>query len=83
MTCVGKLFIVVANKKVNDGIYFSRIGIDPLIGFLERERFPADLVAFAARHRNELDHMLYDVGLDYVIEAGAVKIIKSAFYGLL
>jgi hypothetical protein len=75
--------IVVANKKLNDGIYFSRIGIDPLIGFLERERFPADLVAFARAHRNELDHMLYDVGLDYVIEAGAVKITKSAFYGLL
>jgi hypothetical protein len=75
--------IVVANKKVNDGIYFSRIGIDPLIGFLERERFPADLVSFARAHRHELDHMLYDVGLDYVVEAGAVKIIKSAFYGLL
>jgi hypothetical protein len=75
--------IVVANKKVNDGIYFSRIGIDPLIGFLERERFPADLVSFARAHRHELDHMLYDVGLDYVIEAGAVKITKSAFYGLL
>jgi hypothetical protein len=75
--------IVVANKKVNDGIYFSRIGIDPLIGFLERERFPADLVAFARQHRHELDHMLYDVGLDYVIEAGSVRITKSAFYGLL
>jgi hypothetical protein len=75
--------IVVANKKVNDGIYFSRVGIDPLIGFLERERFPADLVAFARQHRHELDHMLYDVGLDYVIEGGAVRITKSAFYGLL
>jgi hypothetical protein len=75
--------IVVANKKVNDGIYFSRIGIDPLIGFLEREAFPGDLVSFARQHRHELDHMLYDVGLDYVIEAGAVKVTKSAFYGLL
>jgi len=75
--------IVVANKKFNEGIYFSRIGIDPLVGFLERERFPADLAAFAAERRNELDHMLYDVGLDYVIDAGAVRITKSAFYGLL
>lgn len=75
--------IVVANKKFNDGIYFSRIKIDPLIGFLERERFPADLVGFVKEHRNGLDHMLYDVGLDYVVEGGAVKIVKSAFYGLL
>jgi hypothetical protein len=75
--------VVVANKKFNDGVYFSRIRIDPLIGFLERERFPADLVAFANEYRNGLDHMLYDVGIDYVIEAGTVKVIKSAFYGLL
>jgi hypothetical protein len=75
--------IVVANKKFNDGVYFSRIGIDPLIGFLAREKFPEPLVAFAREHRNALDHMLYDVGLDYVIEDGAVRITKSAFYGLL
>ena len=61
--------IVVANKKFNDGVYFSRIKVDPLIGFLEREHFPADLVGFAKEHRNELDHMLYDVGIDYVVEA--------------
>ena len=58
-------------------------GIDPLIGFLEREKFPEPLVAFAREHRNALDHMLYDVGLDYVIEDGTVRITKSAFYGLL
>jgi hypothetical protein len=75
--------IVVANKKLNDGVYFSRIGIDPLIGFLTREEFPPALVGFAREHRSELDHMLYDVGLDYVIEQGAVRITKSAFYGLL
>jgi len=75
--------IVVANKKFNDGIYFSRIRIDPLVGFLERERFPEDLVRFAKEYRHGLDHMLYDVGIDYVIENGAVKVVKSAFYGVL
>jgi len=75
--------IVVANKKFNDGVYFSRIAVDPLIRFLQQEEFPADLVAFARRHRDDLDHMLYDVGVDYVVEGGAVKVTKSAFYGLL
>jgi hypothetical protein len=75
--------IVVANKKFHDGIYFSRLKIDPLIGFLERECFPADLVNFAKEYRNGLDHMLYDVGIDYVVENGAVKVLKTAFYGLL
>jgi hypothetical protein len=75
--------IVVANKKFNDGVYFSRVGIDALNGFLAREEFPPALVSFARAHRNELDHMLYDVGLDYVIEQGAARVTKSAFYGLL
>ena len=75
--------IVVANKKFHDGIYFSRMKIDPFIGFLQREGFPADLVDFVAEHRDGLDHMLYDVGIDYVIENRTVKVLKSAFYGLL
>ena len=75
--------IVVANKKFHDGIYFSRIKVDPLISFLKREQFPVDLVNFAQQHRDDLDHMLYDVGIDYVVEDGAVKVLKSAFYGLL
>ena len=75
--------IVVANKKFHDGIYFSRIKIDQLIGFLKKEHFPAGLVNFADQHRNGLDHMLYDVGIDYVVEGGTVKVLKSAFYGLL
>ena len=59
--------VVVANKKFNDGIYFSRIKIDPLIGFLEREGSrPISSDSFAD-HRGELDHMLYDVGMDYMI----------------
>jgi hypothetical protein len=75
--------IVVANKKFNDGVYFSRIKIDPLIGFLETERFPKELVDFAREYRDGLDHMLYDVGIDYAIVDGTVKVVKSAFYGLL
>jgi hypothetical protein len=75
--------VVVANKKFNDGVYFSRIKIDPLIEFLERESFPDDLVAFAKQHRNGLDHMLYDVGVDYAVEGGGVKVLKTAFYGML
>jgi hypothetical protein len=75
--------IVVANKKFHDGIYFSRVKIDPLIEFLDRERFPDSLVGFVKRYRADLDHMLYDVGIDYVVEQGVVKILKTAFYGLL
>ncbi len=75
--------VVVANKKFNDGVYFSRIKIDALTQFLEREGFPADLTGFVRDHRGELDHMLYDVGIDYMIMDGEARTLKSAFYGLL
>jgi len=75
--------IVVSNKKFSDGVYFSRINVDQLLGFLRCERFPAAIVDFATLHRDGLDHMLYDVGIDYRIEGREVIVTKSAFYGLL
>lgn len=75
--------IVVANKKHNDGVYFSRIRIDQLILFLERLDYPEPIVAFLRRHRDRLDHMLYDVGLDYRMVDGRIVILKSAYYGVL
>jgi hypothetical protein len=74
--------LVVANKSHNDGVYFSRIGIDQLRLFLERLDYPPALVGFAAEHRAGLDHMLYDVGFDYRVEGGAVRVLKSGFYGV-
>jgi hypothetical protein len=75
--------IVVANKKTHDGVYFSRLPLDPFLGFLARENFPAELVGFAQDHRDELDHLLYDVGVDYVVENDRARVVKSAFYGLI
>ena len=75
--------VVVANKKHNDGVYFSRINVDQLILFLKRTRYPSDLIAFVETNRDDLDHLLYDVGIDYVKTANGLEIVKSAFYGLL
>ena len=75
--------IVVANKRFNDGVYFSRIRVDQLIAFLKRTHYPPDLIAFVERNRSDLDHLLYDVGIDYRKTATGLQIVKSAFYGLL
>ena len=74
--------IVVANKRGHDGVYFSRIVIDQLVFFLRRMGFPPAQIAFAELHRARLDHMLFDVGIDYCMENGALKILKSAYYGV-
>jgi hypothetical protein len=33
-------------------------------------------------HRASLDHLLYDVGLDYRVEDGELRILKSGYYGV-
>ncbi|HYL79601.1 MAG TPA: hypothetical protein VEU07_02245 [Candidatus Acidoferrum sp.] len=73
--------IVVANKQQNDCIYFSRINVDQLLFFLRRMRYPQPLVAFVEEHRPMLDHLRYDVGFDYRMEGGELKILKSGYYG--
>jgi hypothetical protein len=75
--------IVVANKKHNDGVYFSRIRIDQLIWFVDRLDYPPAIRAFLRQHRGRLDHMLYDVGIDYRMVGGRLEILKSAYYGVL
>lgn len=74
--------IVVANKRNHDGVYFSRITIDQLLFFLRKMQFPAEQIAFAEQHRARLDHLLYDVGIDYRMENGVVRVLKSAYYGV-
>ena len=74
--------IVVANKKFNDGVYFSRINVDQLILCLDRLGWPATIREFIRENRDRLDHLLYDVGIDYRMIDGRIEVIKSAYYGI-
>jgi hypothetical protein len=75
--------IVVANKKFNDGVYFSRISIAQLIQFVERLGYPPAIQDFLRHNRGQLDHLLYDVGIDYRGVDGRIEIVKSAYYGVV
>ena len=74
--------IVVANKRNNDGVYFSRINVDQFIFFLKRMGYPPGICRFVEDRRSELDHLLYDVGFDYRLEDGSLVILKSGYYGV-
>jgi hypothetical protein len=74
--------IVVANKKENDGIYFSRIDIDQLLVFLQRLNYPDPVTEFIRSNRDRLDHLLYDVGVDYKMVNGELQLLKSSYYGI-
>ena len=74
--------IVVANKRLCEGIYFSRVTVDQLLFFLRKTHFPAAHVAFVENNRDRLDHLLFDVGFDYTMVEGTINITKSAYYGV-
>lgn len=73
--------LVVANKRRNDGVYFTRIGVEALLGFLHRFGFPAPLGAFVAAERGRLDHLRFDVAFDYRTSNGRLELLKGSYYG--
>jgi hypothetical protein len=74
--------IVVANKQTHDAVYFSGIDVNQLLVFLRRMEYPAPLVRFVEEHRPSLDHLQYDVGIDYRMEDGKLVFLKSGYYGI-
>lgn len=74
--------ICIANKRTHDCVYFSGVSVGQLVYFLERLRYPSPTVDFVAEHRARLDHLLFDVGIDYVMREGKLVILKSGYYGV-
>jgi hypothetical protein len=74
--------ICVANKQTHDCVYFSGIDVSQLIYFLERFAYPRPVLAFVREHTPQLDHLLFDVGFDYRMEGGRLRILKSGYYGV-
>lgn len=75
--------VVVANKRLCDGVYFSRIDVDGLLYFFDRLAYPAEIRDFVRVERRRLSHLLFDLGIDYAVVDGRLTITKSAYYGLL
>jgi hypothetical protein len=74
--------ICVANKQRNDTVYFSGVDVNGLLFFLRRLRYPAAIISFVEQHHGQLDHLLYDVGFDYITDGPDVLVVKSGYYGV-
>ncbi|HEY1380411.1 MAG TPA: hypothetical protein VGF55_26655, partial [Gemmataceae bacterium] len=74
--------ICVANKQRNDTAYFSGIRVDQLLFFLRLLEYPSAIIQFVETNRGALDHLLYDVGFDYVTEGDELVMLKSGYYGV-
>jgi predicted transcriptional regulator len=73
--------ICVANKQKNDCVYFSGITVDQFLLFLTKMKYPGEIISFVKDNRAGLDHLLYDVGIDYKIEGNDLVTVKSGYYG--
>jgi hypothetical protein len=74
--------ICVANKQTHDCVYFSGVDVAQLSHFLERLAYPEPLAAFVRSHSARFEHLLFDVGFDYRMEDGRLRILKSGYYGV-
>ena len=74
--------ICLANKRTCDTIYFSGVDIDQLLFFLNWQQYPDDYIRFVEERHHELDHLLYDVGVDYRANGGQIEFVKHGFYGV-
>jgi hypothetical protein len=77
--CAGR--VCVANKRGCDGLYFSRVETRVLARFLRDRAWPAALGALIDEHAAELDHLLWDVGVDFRASDVGTRIVRSAAYG--
>lgn len=74
--------ICVANKRGHDCIYFSGVTVRQLLGFLRRLNYPPPTIDFVTTHDQRLDHLLFDVGIDYTMRDGRLQVLKSGYYGV-
>ena len=74
--------ICCANKQTHDCIYFSGVTIDQLVFFLARFGYPPSVQAWVGANRAMLAHLLFDVGFDYRMDDGGVRVLKSGYYGV-
>ncbi len=72
--------VCVAKKRHSDAIYYSGIDIDQLLFFFTLFDYPAAMTDFVREHRSALDHLSFDVGIDYRGDDGDVRIGKTGFY---
>lgn len=73
--------ICIANKQNNDCVYYSGIHVDQFIFFLKRMKYNDELVSFVESNKSRLDHLQFDVGLDYRMDGKDLVFLKSGYYG--
>jgi hypothetical protein len=73
--------LCVAHKRGCDALYFSRITTRALARFLRDQGWPEALVEFVRSREGDLNHLLWDAGIDFASVEGRATVLKSGIYG--
>lgn len=73
--------ICVANKRDGDALYFSRVSTPALARFLRDHGYPSPLRDLVVRESAALEHLRWDVGIDFTASPEGPRIRRSGFYG--
>lgn len=76
--------ICIAKKRNCDAIYFSGVAIDQLLWFLHKFDYPEPIRRFVEANSEGLEHLYFDVGIDYIMDAHRdIVYLKTSYYGTL
>ena len=59
------------------------LNVDMLLIFLNKFNYPINQIKFIESNRDKLNHLLYDVSINYKMNDGKLKILKSGYYGTI
>lgn len=71
----------IANKQKSDSLYYAGINVHQFLFFLEKLNYPDVIVSFVKNNIHLLDHLKYDVGIDFNMKNGKLNVVKSSYFG--
>lgn len=74
--------VCIANKQGTDCIYFSGINLEQFMFFLSKMNYKKELISLVENNSNMVDHLLFDVGIDYKMHHGRLVYPRSGYYGI-
>lgn len=73
----------ISKRPGRDALCFSGVNVEQLAFTYKRFELPPELLAFLTAHQAELEHLLYDVSVEYREVEGRIEYPSVAIYGCL
>ncbi|PRP97513.1 hypothetical protein ENSA5_33490 [Enhygromyxa salina] len=73
----------ISKRRGRDALCFSGVNVEQLAFTYKRFEYPKPMLAFLTEHQAELEHLLYDVSVEYREREGRIVYPTTGFWGSL